>query len=195
MSDRNQVTVNIYGRSYTMLTDEPAGQTEKIAAALNERMKRLREQKSSLSLQDAAAIISLECMEQLINTKQAEQNIRTQISAYAEEAEYSRGESEKLKKEVERLKERVRQLEQERELRGSFAAEETTAEQIVNAGISRALGAPPKASAVAGLVQQPVPVPSPEPIPSRNPVPPQNPIRGQGQGQGQIQGQGGNQRR
>ena len=145
MSDRKQVTVNIYGRSYTMLTDEPDGQTERIAAALNERMKRLRAQKSSLSLQDAAAIISLECMEQLVNTKQTEQNIRTQISAYAEEAELSRGETEKLKKEVEKLRERVRQLESERKLRESFAAEEkNTAEQIVNAGISRAINAPQK---------------------------------------------------
>ena len=144
MSDRKQVTVNIYGRSYTMLTDEPEAQTERIAAALNERMKRLRAVKSSLSLQDAAAIISLECMEQLVNTKQTEQNIRTQISAYAEEAELSRGETEKLKKEVEKLRERVRQLEQEKKLRESFAADENTAEQIVNAGISRALGAPPK---------------------------------------------------
>ena len=144
MSDRKQVTVNIYGRSYTMLTDEPEGQTERIAAALNERMKRLRAQKSSLSLQDAAAIISLECMEQLVNTKQTEQNIRTQISAYAEEAELSRGETEKLKKEIEKLRERVRQLESEKKLRQSFAAEENTAEQIVNAGINRALNTPQK---------------------------------------------------
>ena len=144
MSDRKQVTVNIYGRSYTMLTDEPDGQTERIAAALNERMKRLRAQKSSLSLQDAAAIISLECMEQLVNTKQAEQNIRTQISAYAEEAELSRGETDKLKKEIEKLRERVRQLESEIKLRQSFAAEENTAEQIVNAGINRALNSPLK---------------------------------------------------
>ena len=149
MSDRRQVTVNIYGRSYTMLTDEPEGQTERIAAALNERMKRLRAQKSSLSLQDAAAIISLECMEQLVNTKQAEQNIRTQISAYAEEAEYSRGESDKLRKEIERLKERVRQLEQEKKLRESFANDDSTAEQMLSAGINRALGAPSKAQAQA----------------------------------------------
>ena len=142
MSERNKVVVNIYGRSFTMLTDESPEQTEKIAAALNERMKRLREQKGSLNMQDAAAIISLECMEQLVNTKQAEQNIRTQIGAYAEEAETSRGEAEKLRKEIAGLKERIRQLEQQIKLRESFAAEENTAEQIINAGINRALGAP-----------------------------------------------------
>lgn len=144
MSERNKVTVNIYGRSFTMMTDESPEQTEKIAAALNERMKRLRAQKSSLSMQDAAAIISLECMEQLVNTKQTEQNIRTQIGAYAEEAELSRGETDKLKKEIARLNERIRQLEQEVKLRASFAAEDNavTAAQMLNKGIDRAITAP-----------------------------------------------------
>lgn len=142
MSERNQVVVNIYGRSFNMLTDESPEQTEKIAVALNERMKRLREQKQSLSMQDAAAIISLECMEQLINTKQAEQNIRTQIGAYAEEAEISRGETEKLKQEIERLNERIKQLEQQITLGGSFGDGKVAADQIINAGINRALGAP-----------------------------------------------------
>lgn len=158
MSDRNEVTVYIFGKNYTMLTDEPAEQTEKIAAALNDRMKKLRDQKSSLSIQDAAAIIALECMEQLVNTKQTEQNIRTQISAYAEEAELCRSETEKLRKEVERLKEQIKQLEEERQSLGLFGSDESTAEQVVNAGASRAFNAPPKSSP-SPSVYQPVPIP------------------------------------
>ncbi|SDA15597.1 cell division protein ZapA [Ruminococcus sp. YE71] len=139
---KNNVTVNIYGRSYPMVTEETPEYTEKLAATLNDRFSRLREMKPSLSIQDAAAIISLECLDELIKNKQTEQNIRTQISAYADDANESRAEVEKLHKEIERLNERIRQLESEIKLRTAFA-EETTADQIVRGSIGRALGQPP----------------------------------------------------
>lgn len=141
---KNQVTVNIYGRSYPMVTDESAEYTERLANTLNERMKGLKAAKKTLSVQDAAAIISLECLDELVKNKQTEQNIRTQISAYVEDANDSRAETEKLQKENAKLKERIRQLESEIRLRMQFAGDENTAEQIVNSGITKALGVPPK---------------------------------------------------
>lgn len=140
---KTQVTVNIYGRSYPMLTDESEEYTDRLANTLNERMQSLKEAKRSLSVQDAAAIISLECLDELVKNKQTEQNIRTQISAYVEDANDSRAEAEKLKKENAQLKERIRQLESEIKLRMQFAGDDT-AEQIVGASAARTLGAPPK---------------------------------------------------
>ena len=128
---KNQVTVNIYGRSYPMVTEESPEYTERIAGILNDRFAKLREQKKSLSIQDAAAIISLECIDELVKNKQTEQNIRTQISAYAEDANTSRAEVDKLNKEIEKLRERVRQLESEVKLRASFE-EDNSAERIVH---------------------------------------------------------------
>ena len=128
---KNQVTVNIYGRSYPMITEESPEYTERIAGILNDRFAKLREQKKSLSIQDAAAIISLECIDELVKNKQTEQNIRTQISAYAEDANTSRAEVDKLNKEIEKLRERVRQLESEVKLRASFE-EDNSAERIVH---------------------------------------------------------------
>lgn len=128
---KNQVTVNIYGRSYPMITEESPEYTERIAGILNDRFAKLREQKKSLSIQDAAAIISLECIDELVKNKQTEQNIRTQISAYAEDANTSRAEVDKLNKEIEKLRERVRQLESEVKLRASFE-EDSSAERIVH---------------------------------------------------------------
>ena len=128
---KNQVTVNIYGRSYPMITEESPEYTERIAGILNDRFAKLREQKKSLSIQDAAAIISLECIDELVKNKQTEQNIRTQISAYAEDANTSRAEVDKLNKEIEKLRERVRQLESEVKLRASFE-EDNRAERIVH---------------------------------------------------------------
>lgn len=141
---KNQVTVNIYGRSYPMVTDESTEYTERLANTLNERMKSLKAAKKTLSVQDAAAIISLECLDELVKNKQTEQNIRTQISAYVEDANDSRAEVEKLQKENAQLKERIRQLESEIRLRMQFAGDESTAEQIVNSEITKALGVPPK---------------------------------------------------
>lgn len=137
---KNSVVVNIYGRSYPMMTDEPPEYTEKLAEMLNQRYKALKDAKKSLSVQDAAAIISLECLDELIKNKQTEQNIRTQISAYAEDASESRAEVEKLTKEIESLKERIRQLESEIKLRHQFAADEGgSAEQIINRSINKAI--------------------------------------------------------
>ncbi len=139
---KNNVTVNIYGRSYPMTTDESPEYTEKLAATLNDRFNKLREQKHTLSIQDAAAIISLECLDELVKNKQTEQNIRTQISAYADDANESRAEVEKLRREIDRLNERIRQLESEVKLRTAFS-DESTADQIVRSSIGRALGQPP----------------------------------------------------
>jgi cell division protein ZapA len=141
---KNQVTVTIYGRSYPMLTDESREYTDCLANTLNERMRQIKEQKRTLSVQDAAAIISLECLDELLKNKQTEQNIRTQISAYVDDANESRAEVEKLQKENAQLKERIRQLESEIKLRTQFSADENTAEQIVKSSITKALGVPPK---------------------------------------------------
>lgn len=141
---KNQVTVNIYGRSYPMVTDESTEYTDRLANTLNDRMQSLKAQKRTLSVQDAAAIISLECLDELVKNKQTEQNIRTQISAYAEDANDCRAELEKLKKENERLKERVRQLESEIKLRMQFKSDDSAAERIVGSSAAKTLGAPPK---------------------------------------------------
>lgn len=141
---KNQVTVNIYGRSYRMLSSDDQAYTDRLADALNERMKKLREVKPSISVQDAAAVISLECFDELVKNKQTEQNLRTQVTAYAEESDGLRSEKEALEADNAKLKERIRQLESEIRLRIQFAGEESTAEQIVNSSITKALGAIPK---------------------------------------------------
>ncbi len=148
---KNRVTVEIYGRSYPMTTDESPEYTEKLAATLNERFEKLRAQKRSISIQDAAAVISLECLDELVKNKQTEHNIRTQISAYAEDASESRAEIEKLNKEIARLNERIQQLEREIKLRHQFAADEAP-EQIVG---NRAQTAQPAQSAKPAQAPKP----------------------------------------
>lgn len=140
---KNQVTVNIYGRSYQMLTGDNQEYTDLLAGNLNKRFDELKESKSNISVQDAAAFISLDLLDELVKNKQTEQNLRTQVTAYVEDAEELRTKNAKLEKEVAQLKERVRQLESQIKLRSAFA-EETTAEQIIGNSISKALGAPPK---------------------------------------------------
>ena len=134
---KNNVTVNIYGRKYPMVTDESAEYTEKLAQMLNARFDELREHKPTLSVQDAAALISLECVDELVKNKKTEQNIRTQIGVYAEDAKEAHEESEKLRKEVEKLNERIRRLESEIKLRMQFAAEDEENGQLAVKGLGK----------------------------------------------------------
>lgn len=163
---KNKVTVNIYGRSYPMTTDESPEYTEKLAETLNKRFAKLREQKSTLSIQDAAAIISLECLDELVKNKQTEQNIRTQISAYAEDASDSRAEIEKLNKELAKRDERIKQLEREIKLRQQLSGEETAA-QMVKGSIDRALGGQNNNVRPAQTQAQPRPTVQPAPQAAR----------------------------
>ncbi len=163
---KNKVTVNIYGRSYPMTTDESPEYTEKLAETLNNRFAKLREQKSTLSIQDAAAIISLECLDELVKNKQTEQNIRTQISAYAEDASDSRAQIEKLNKELAKRDERIRQLEKEIKLRQQLSGEET-ADQMIKGSIDRALGGQTNVKPAQPAQQPARTAPAPQSAPAR----------------------------
>ena len=56
---KHEVTVRIFNRDYRLLTDESAEYTNDLASALNRRMAELLDGKSTLTSQDAAALIAL----------------------------------------------------------------------------------------------------------------------------------------
>jgi flagellar motility protein MotE (MotC chaperone) len=144
----------------------PPEYTEKLAETLNNRFAKLREQKSTLSIQDAAAIISLECLDELVKNKQTEQNIRTQISAYAEDASDSRAQIEKLNKELAKRDERIKQLEKEIKLRQQLSGEET-ADQMIKGSIDRALGGQTNVKPAQPAQQPARTAPAAQPAPAR----------------------------
>ena len=162
---KHEVTVRIFNRDYRLLTDESAEYTNDLASALNRRMAELLDGKSTLTSQDAAALIALEACDDLFKTRSNFENIRNQISNYFDDATASKARAEAAEKkcaelkaasekelaelkaasdkEIAELKARVEQLQKEISLRKSFASEDSdTAKDMIAKDISKALGTP-----------------------------------------------------
>ncbi len=141
---KQEVTVKIFNREYRLLTDETKEYTAELAAALNRRLEEMISGKSTLSAQDGAALIALEACDDLYKTRTTLENIRSQITAYFDEATKAKARAEAAEKENAALKERIEQLQKEVRLRKSFAPEEeVNAKDMIAKDIKEALGGAP----------------------------------------------------
>ncbi len=138
---KNEVTVKIFNREFHLLTDETKEYTDRLAAELNRKMAELLKAKPTLSLQDAAALICLECCDELSKARQNIENIRSQIKDYVDDAGEARSAADEAQKELRTLRERVAQLEKEVKLRKSFAdeSEKLSAKDMISHDINKAL--------------------------------------------------------
>ena len=138
---KHEVTVRLFNRDYNLVTEETKEYTEQLAAALNKRLEEMTSGKSTLSVQDAAALIALETFDTLHKLRVNQENIRSQIKVYFDDANAAKARAEAAEKENAVLKERVEQLQKEIKLRKSFAAEEEiSAKDMIAKDISEALG-------------------------------------------------------
>ena len=108
---KNEMTVHIFNRDYRLMTDESKEYTDRLAAELNRKMADLLSSKATLSVQDAAALICLECYDELTKARKNIENIRTQIKTYVDEANAARQEAEEAKNDAMEFAERAVQLE------------------------------------------------------------------------------------
>ena len=108
---KNEITVRLFNRDYRLITDETKEYTDKLARDLNERMSELLQTKLTMSIQDAAALIALECYDELIKSRENVERIRTQVKDYIDDASQSKIKSDKAQSEIEKLQMRVAQLE------------------------------------------------------------------------------------
>ncbi|MGN0602159.1 MAG: cell division protein ZapA [Oscillospiraceae bacterium] len=108
---KNEITVRLFNRDYRLMTDETKEYTDNIAKELNQRMSELLQSKLTMSVQDAAALIALECYDELIKSRENVDRIRTQVKDYIDDASQAKVKAEKAQSEVEKLHERVAQLE------------------------------------------------------------------------------------
>lgn len=136
---KNELTVKIFNKEYHLITDETKEYTDKIAKEINQRMTELLNSKTMMSYQDAAALITLECYDELVKSKESVESIRSQIKSYADEAEKERIKAEKAEKEVESLREKVAQLEREVKLRTKLSSDKTDANDIISQDIHNVL--------------------------------------------------------
>ncbi|MGN1113701.1 MAG: cell division protein ZapA [Oscillospiraceae bacterium] len=107
----NLINVKLFNRQYCLKTDETKEYTEQLVKELNERMSEMLQSKLTMSVQDAAALIALECYEGLKKAKENEDRIRSEVHDYAEDASQAKAKAESAQQEVQNLQERVAQLE------------------------------------------------------------------------------------
>lgn len=138
---KHEVTVRLFGRDYNLYTDESKEYTDELAAALNRRMEDMTSGKSTLSVQDAAALISLETFDTLHKLRVNQENIRSQIKVYFDDANEAKARAEALEKENAELRAKLEQMQKEVKLRKSFVPEEEiSAKDMISKEISEALG-------------------------------------------------------
>lgn len=138
---KHEVTVRLFNRDYNLITEESKEYTNQLAAALNRRMEEMTGGKSTLSVQDAAALIALETFDTLHKLRVNQENIRSQIKVYFDDANQAKARAEAAEKENAELKQKLEQLQKEIKLRKSFAPEEEiSAKDMIAKDISEALG-------------------------------------------------------
>jgi cell division protein ZapA len=138
---KHEVTVRLFNRDYNLVTEESKEYTDQLAAALNRRMEEMTGGKSTLSVQDAAALIALETFDTLHKLRINQENIRSQIKVYFDDANQAKARAEAAEKENAELKQKLDQLQKEIKLRKSFVPEEDiSAKEMIAKDISEALG-------------------------------------------------------
>lgn len=128
---KNKLKVNIYNRTYNLLSEETQGYTDKLAAVISSKITGLLKAIPSLSVQDAAVLTSLDCLDELNKANQNIENIRTQIKDYVDDAGKARAQADEAHREIRELKERITEL--EAELNERTVVKREPADEVINA--------------------------------------------------------------
>ncbi len=115
-----KVTVCIRGKTYTLLSDQPAEYIQTIAQIVDRKFEDAFLEDDELSLFDASVLVSMEVIDENIRTDKNATTIRTQVKAYYEEAMRLRQELEETKKQ---LKKTQGELKAEQERAGKLRVE------------------------------------------------------------------------
>ena len=104
---KNKLKVNIYNRTYNLLSEESQEYTNKLALVINSKIKGMMKAIPSLSVQDAAVLTALDCLDELSKANQNIENIRTQIKDYVDDAGRARSQADEAQKEIRELQEQL----------------------------------------------------------------------------------------
>ncbi|MFT3951806.1 MAG: cell division protein ZapA [Oscillospiraceae bacterium] len=117
-----QVKVTIFGKSYTLKTEESEVYTHRLAEVLNKKLEAVAMSAVTLTKLDAAVLVALDCVDETVKSKSNLDNIRTQIKEYVDDAGEARLKCDELQKEIRALKEQIKQLERELEIANAVAS-------------------------------------------------------------------------
>ena len=128
---KNKLKVNIYNRTYNLLSEESQEYTNKLALVINSKIKGMMKAIPSLSVQDAAVLTALDCLDELSKANQNIENIRTQIKDYVDDAGRARSQADEAQKEIRELQAKVHDLEEQLEARTVVKREPE--DEVINA--------------------------------------------------------------
>lgn len=99
----NRVTVTIAERQFTLLTDEAAEFTQKVAQHLDSKLSELLEG-GKLSMLDACILSALNITEDYFKEQESSENLRRQLKEYLEESTKLKLELSEARREIFALK-------------------------------------------------------------------------------------------
>ncbi len=128
---KDKLKIKVFGRNYTLMSDETQAYTDKIASTLDNKLRQILKANPSLSITDAAVLASLEAYDELTKARSNIENIRSQIKGYVDEASRSKNDADNCRKRIFELERQVKALEDELEKR--TVVKRAPDEEIVNA--------------------------------------------------------------
>ncbi|MEG0895671.1 MAG: cell division protein ZapA [Oscillospiraceae bacterium] len=99
----NKIKINLFGKEYTIQTDESVGYVKQLAEALDEKIEEYMSQNDTISLTSACMLVALSLMDDCMKASSDKDNLRKQIIDYLEDATKARNEISELKKQVDVL--------------------------------------------------------------------------------------------
>ena len=102
----NRVVVNICGQEYTFVAEESASYMQKVGAYVGDKMNEILGS-AKVGRTDAAVLTAANIADELFKAQEANQQLRSQIKEYLDEAGRAQAEVSELKREVFRLQQKM----------------------------------------------------------------------------------------
>ena len=99
---KHRETVTIAGKEYTLIAEEDAGYTQKVAAHVDAQLKQILDS-AKVSVTDAAVLAALNVADEYFKEVEASENLRRQLKEYLEEATKMKLELSEAKREIFKL--------------------------------------------------------------------------------------------
>ena len=103
----NRVTVTICGEEYTFVAEESAAYMQKVGTYVGDKMSEVLSS-AKVGRTDAAVLTAANIADELFKAQEANQQLRSQIKGYLDEAGRAQAEVSELKREIFRMQQKQR---------------------------------------------------------------------------------------
>ncbi len=102
----NRVTVTICGEEYTFVAEESAAYMQKVGTYVGDKMNEVLSS-AKVGRTDAAVLTAANIADELFKAQEANQQLRSQIKGYLDEAGRAQAEVSELKREIFRMQQKL----------------------------------------------------------------------------------------